>query len=102
MSSSVQMITAVGCGAILGGIFFGGLWWTIRRGLHSKTPALWFLGSLLLRTGTVIAGFLWIAGRDWHRLVAGLLGFFCLRVLVQCVTRTPHAALSSLTSRATP
>jgi heme A synthase len=35
---------------LLGVIFFGGLWWTVRKGLSSKRPALCFFGSLLLRT----------------------------------------------------
>ena len=38
-------------GLVLGAIFFGGLWWTVRKGLSSQQPALWFLGSMLLRMG---------------------------------------------------
>ncbi len=37
-------------GVLLGTIFFGGLWWTIRRGVSSKQPAALFFFSLLLRT----------------------------------------------------
>ena len=36
-------------GLVLGGVFFGGLWWTVQKGFASPRPALWFLGSLLLR-----------------------------------------------------
>jgi F1F0 ATPase subunit 2 len=35
---------------LLGTIFFGGLWWTIRKGISSKQPAALFFFSLLLRT----------------------------------------------------
>jgi F1F0 ATPase subunit 2 len=101
MNSSIQMIIAVGCGAVLGVFFFGGLWWTTRHGLRSNAPALWFLGSLLARTVTVLAGFLWIAHGDWRQLLAGLLGFFCVRVLVQCLSSAPRAATSPLTAKAT-
>jgi len=46
---------------LLGAMFFGGLWWTIRRGLSSQHPALWFFSSLLLRTAIVLAGLaLWL------------------------------------------
>ena len=38
-------------GVALGVVFFGGLWWTVRKGTAAKRPALWFAGSLLLRTG---------------------------------------------------
>ena len=36
-------------GGLLGTMFFGGLWWTVRTGVSSQRPALWFLGSLVLR-----------------------------------------------------
>jgi len=52
-------------GLVLGAIFFGGLWWTVRRGLGAAQPALWFFGGLLLRMG--VAGF--VAARlAVHRL----------------------------------
>jgi F1F0 ATPase subunit 2 len=92
MNNPTPIILAAGCGAVIGAIFFGGLHWTIRHGLHSNTPALWFLGSLLLRTGTAIAGFFLIASGDWHRLIAGLLGFLCIRVLIQWLSRVPRQA----------
>ena len=38
-------------GSMLGVLFFGGLWWTVQKGVTSDLPAFWFLGSLLLRTG---------------------------------------------------
>jgi F1F0 ATPase subunit 2 len=74
-------------GLLLGGVFFGGLWWTVRIGMASKRPALWFLGSLLLRTGVVLAGFYQLGGDDWRRLLLGLLGFVCARVVVSRLTR---------------
>jgi len=72
---------AVG-GAALGVIFYGGLYWTIRRGMQSPLPALWFSGSLLLRTVLVLGGFYAISGGDWRRLVACLPGFLLARVAV--------------------
>jgi F1F0 ATPase subunit 2 len=50
MSDVVTFLLATGAGGVLGGLFFGGLWWTVRRALASKHAALWFLSSLLLRT----------------------------------------------------
>ena len=75
-------------GAMLGTLFFLGLWWTVRKGLASNCPALWFLGSTLLRTGLVVAGFFFISAGDWRRLLICLLGFFIARVLVTRLTRT--------------
>ena len=69
-------------GLVLGAIFFGGLWWTVRKGLVSRHPALWFFGSLLLRMGLVMMGFYFVGQGDWRRLVACLVGFIGARALV--------------------
>jgi F1F0 ATPase subunit 2 len=66
----------------LGAIFFGGLWWTVLKGVASPRPALWFLGSLLLRTGMVVAGFYFVSGGDWKRLLACLFGFVIARLII--------------------
>jgi len=69
-------------GALLGAFFFGGLWWTVQKGVLSARPALWFLGSLLLRTSVTLAGFYFVAQGHWSRLVACLLGFLIARAIV--------------------
>lgn len=74
-------------GAALGAIFFGGLWWTVRKGLSSKRPALLFLGSLLLRSAVVLAGFYFLASDSWQKLVAALLGFILMRAVVTRLMR---------------
>ena len=64
MNEPLMLVLAVVAGVLLGAIFFGGLWWTVRKGVSSTRPALWFLGSLLLRTGIVLAGFYRRLGRS--------------------------------------
>ena len=88
MSETLILLLAVVAGALLGGLFFGGLWWTVRRAVSSKSPALWLLGSLLLRTGIILAGFYMLARGHWERLLACLLGFLVARLLVMRLTRT--------------
>jgi F1F0 ATPase subunit 2 len=82
------LILALAAGLVLGAIFFGGLWWTVRKGVSSKYPALWFLGSMLLRMGIVLLGFYFVGRGDWRRLVACLLGFIIARFCVMRLTRT--------------
>lgn len=82
MTETMQLALAVGAGAVLGVLFFGGLWWTVRKGLASPYPARWFLGSLLLRTGLVLGGFYLVADGDWRRLVACVAGFTVARLVV--------------------
>jgi len=74
-------------GVLLGAMFYGGLWWTVRRGVSSKRVALWFFGSLLLRTGLALAGFYVVADGDWQRLLLCLLGFVVARLAVTWLTR---------------
>jgi F1F0 ATPase subunit 2 len=86
---TLPLLLALPAGVLLGVFFFGGLWWTIRKGLSSKHPALWFLGSLLLRTSMTVTGFYFVASGHWERLLACLLGFVIARFLVAWLTQSP-------------
>ena len=88
MTEIPGLLTGWLAGAILGTIFFGGLWWTIRRGVSSQQPALWFLGSLLARMSVALAGFYFVSGGHWERLVSCLLGFVTARLAVTRLTRS--------------
>jgi F1F0 ATPase subunit 2 len=74
-------------GVLLGIFFFGGLWWTVHKGLTSKYTGLWFLGSMLVRTGVVLTGFYFVCGGQWERLVVCLVGFIIARFMVMRFTR---------------
>ena len=87
MSEISALILALLAGFLLGVMFFGGLWWTIQKGVSSKQPALWFLGSLLLRTMIAVAGFYFVSRGDWRRLLGCLLGFVLARIILMWLTR---------------
>jgi len=89
MSETPALILALLAGISLGTIFFGGLWWTTRKGVLSPRPAVWFFGSLVLRAIIAAAGFIFVAHGDWRRLVACLLGFLLARFLVMRLARAP-------------
>jgi len=74
-------------GLLLGGFFFGGLHWTVGRGLSSERPALWFLGSWLVRMTVVLGGFYLVSDGRWERFLACTAGFFIARVLTIRLTR---------------
>jgi F1F0 ATPase subunit 2 len=88
MNETLMLVVAGAVGLVLGAVFFGGLWWTVRKGVSSPRPALWFLGSMLLRMGIVLAGFYFVGGGRWQRLLVCLLGFVIARFLVMWLTRT--------------
>ena len=89
MNEPLPLVLAGLAGGVLGTLFFGGLWWTVRQGVASPRPAVWFLGSLLLRTGIVLSGFFFVSGGHWERLVACLLGFIIARFIVMRLAGPP-------------
>ena len=78
---NASLIFSLTLGVALGLFFFGGLWWTVQKGLASSRPALWFMSSLLLRSAMVLCGFYFVADSDWKRLAACLLGFIIARFI---------------------
>jgi F1F0 ATPase subunit 2 len=87
MTDALSFISSLIAGLLLGAFFFGGLWWTVRKGVKSERVALWFFGSMLLRTGVVMLGFYLLLGDNWQRMLAGLFGFFIARLIVTRLTR---------------
>jgi F1F0 ATPase subunit 2 len=84
-------------GGALGAIFFGGLWLTVRNGLVSKQPAVWFLGSMLVRMAITLFGFFIVSSGHWERCVACLLGFMVVRYVVAWMTRPVDESRSQMT-----
>jgi F1F0 ATPase subunit 2 len=87
MNDTLMLALAWMAGGVFGTIFFGGLWWTVRRGVSSRRPALWFLGSALLRMGIALAGFYFVGRGHWERLLGCLLGFVMARLVVMWLTK---------------
>jgi F1F0 ATPase subunit 2 len=88
------MVLAGMAGLMLGAVFFGGLWWTVRRGVSSPQPALWFFGSLILRLAVASAGFYLAAGGHWERMLSCLFGFASASLIVTRLTRAFGGASS--------
>jgi len=76
-------------GTLLGGLFFGGLWLTVRTMINTKLPQIWFIVSLLLRTGITMAGFYFVCAGHLDRLVLCLSGFIIARFIVNRIIGTP-------------
>ena len=89
MNEALRLILALLTGVLLGAIFFGGLWWTVQKGVSSKWSALCFFSSLLLRTSTVLAGFYFIARGHWESLLVCFVGFVVARLIATWLTRSP-------------
>ena len=73
MSEALTLILALLAGAVLGTIFFAGLWWTIQRGVSSKQPAVLFFFSLYC--GRVLR---WLASILWRVAIGAGCWLACL------------------------
>ncbi|MEJ1963445.1 MAG: ATP synthase subunit I [Gammaproteobacteria bacterium] len=96
MNEALHLAPAAAAGLLLGAVFFGGLWWTVRFCLGRERPAFWFVGSMVLRLGLALAGFYFVGREDWRQLMACLLGFVTARFAVVWLTRArPESRMPS-------
>ncbi len=82
MSPYVPLALAWAAGVALGLFYFGGLWLTVRQLATRNRPVPLFLGSFLVRTVAVVAGFYFVMGGRWERVLACLAGFVMARLLL--------------------
>jgi F1F0 ATPase subunit 2 len=87
MHEVIYLLPVLVGGVALGILFFGGLWWTVQKGVNSEQPVLWFFTSFLLRTTLVMAGLYYISGGHWPRLLVCLLGCMIGRLIVMRLSR---------------
>jgi len=94
IDEALTLALALIIGLLLGGIFFGGLWWTVKKAVFAKHPAPWFLVSLLLRVSLVCTGIYFTSAGQWQRLCACLFGLLMARFMVIALTRETIGATS--------
>jgi F1F0 ATPase subunit 2 len=82
MNELPAALLAFAAGAALGVFYFAALWWTVARGVAARHVALWFFGSLLLRTAVTMFGFYLVGHGSWERLLVCLAGFVMARLIV--------------------
>lgn len=87
MNELLLLTLAFLAGIVLGFIFFGGLWFTVKKLLTARIPALWVLGSFIIRVGIALVGFYYTSSGNWQRLVSCLLGFIAARFIVIYYTK---------------
>ncbi len=83
-----NMILSFIGGMLLGTLFFGGLWFTVRKLTSSKMPALLVLSSFLFRVSIALLGFYFIGLGDWRKLVACMIGFIIARFVIIHYTKS--------------
>ncbi|MGR9015015.1 MAG: N-ATPase subunit AtpR [Gammaproteobacteria bacterium] len=68
-------------GAVLGFMYFGGLWLTLRRLTEVKRQTVWVLGSLAIRNVLAVIGFFPVVRLGWQYAIICLVGFTVLRLI---------------------
>lgn len=80
------MIIALISGLILGIIFFGGLWLTVKKTLGRTYAGLWIAGSSFVRIGITLTGFYFVSQGDLTRLLICVATFIATRFLIVRLT----------------
>lgn len=87
MNDTLYIILAFIAGLLLGTLFFGGLWLTVKKTPAAKMPALLVLGSFIFRFGITLSGFYFISLGNWQRLLVCLSGFITARFVIIRLTK---------------
>ena len=87
MSEILFTILSFVAGLLLGAIFFGGLWFTVKKLVNAKMPAIWMLSSFVLRIGITLVAFYYISLGNWQRLLICVFGFIVARFAVVHFTK---------------
>ncbi len=106
MVEAIQWSLAFLAGVALGGCYFAGLWWTVRRLNTSHHFLRMYVATTLARFAIAVAAFyLIISYLGWQAVLASLLGFvasrlaivrFVVRQSVPSPERTPGRTLERI------
>ena len=87
MNKIIVLFSVFVAGLLLGAFFFGGLWWTTKKALISKSPMIWFFSSLVIRLGITLVVLYFISRNHWERMLICLLGFIIARIIIVRITK---------------
>jgi F1F0 ATPase subunit 2 len=80
MNNIAMLIQSLALGIVLGVVYFGGLWLTMRHLPGSHNPALLTLASFLGRSAVCLLGFYLVLGSGLEGLIACLSGFILTKL----------------------
>jgi F1F0 ATPase subunit 2 len=105
VSNMIALAMGLVAGAVLGVVFFGGLWWTTQRLPTTSRPALLLSLSLLVRVVVLAVGLLLVAQLGGIPLLFAALGLVAVRIgltRLAVLGRLPQPATSDPTARGGP
>jgi|GEM_PF-395122 len=87
MNEILMIVLALIAGVVLGIIFFYGLWLTVKKAMTAKIPALWILGSFLIRTSVTLLGIYYVGNENINNYIICGVGFVIGRYMVRSFTK---------------
>lgn len=88
MNDIIYMIFVFIAGFTLGTLFFGGLWFTVKKAMTAKIPAIWFFTSFFLRVSMALLGFYYLALEGWQSIIISIIGFIAARIVITQLTES--------------
>ncbi len=92
------VLSAIG-GLTIGAIYFGGLWWTLRKTLGTDANVALLPLSLFIRVAICLGGFYLIGAGDPVRILACLAGFIAARFILFRLTRQMTLAFDAFSDK---
>lgn len=90
---AAPLLLAAAGGVLIGLLYFGLLWWTVRRMPSARYAAVLVAGSFLVRAAGAAAGIVFVSRGEPIALVATVAGFLAGRtILIRLVGKPLHAA----------
>ena len=78
----IELLISFIVGAAIGGMYFAGLWETVRKLPDVEKPVRRIALSYALRMTLVLSGFYFVMQGEWERLAAAMVGFLLMRELL--------------------
>ncbi len=92
------VLSAIG-GLTIGAIYFGGLWWTLRKTLGTDANVALLPLSLFIRVAICLGGFYLIGAGDPAQILACLAGFIAARFILFRLTRQMTLAFDACSGK---
>jgi F1F0 ATPase subunit 2 len=89
IGQAIDLLMFAGIGAVIGALYFGRLWHTIRQLPRLSHPMLWLFAGTFARLGLVLAAFYLVSQGHWARLIACLVGLVAVSLYLRRKAQRP-------------
>ena len=95
VDTQAAWLLAIAGGAVVGTLYFAGLWWTVQRAARTSHPVMFVAGSFLIRGMLAAALLVGLAGGNPGRLLGAVAAFLAVRTVVVRLARVRISSISA-------